>query len=108
MMMVNTTVTLSSNGKYWQAFYYDVTGKRRAKSLGAKSKLSKRKAKVLCDRLAADLQVNPGKGVSGLAPPCPELAKARPVVTMGDVSLGNRSGSDSLFQESTKKKSTAT
>ena len=66
--MVNTTVTLSSNGKYWQAFYYDVTGKRRAKGLGAKSKLSKRKAKVLCDRLAADLQVNPGIISGGPAP----------------------------------------
>ena len=48
------------------------------------------------------------KGGGRLAPPCPKLAKVRPVVTMGDISLGNRSGSDSLFQESTKKESTAT
>ena len=54
-----STVTLSSNGKYWQAFYYDDTGKRRAKSLGPKSKISKRKARVLCDRFAAAIQLNP-------------------------------------------------
>ena len=64
----NTTVTLSSNGKYWQAFYYDSMGKRRAKSLGSKSKLTKRQAKVLCDRLAADLQLNPGRVNAGRAP----------------------------------------
>ena len=40
---------------------------------------------------------NKFKGGSGLAPPPPESAKARPVVTMSDVSLGNRSGSNSLF-----------
>ena len=43
-----------------------------------------------------------------LAPPCPKLAKARPVVTMGDASISDRSSSDSLFQEPTKKESTAT
>ncbi|NQU76236.1 MAG: tyrosine-type recombinase/integrase [Planctomycetes bacterium] len=60
-MVVNETVTLSSNGKYWQAFYYDSMGRRRAKSLGPKRKLSKRKAKVLCDRFAAELNLAPGK-----------------------------------------------
>ena len=59
-MSAKNTVTLSSNGKYWQAFYYDTMGKRRAKSLGPKSKLSKRQAKVLCDRFAAELMLNPG------------------------------------------------
>ncbi len=32
-MVINNTVILSSNGKYWQAFYYDTLGKRRAKDL---------------------------------------------------------------------------
>lgn len=58
-MIANNTVTLSSNAKYWQAFYYDTAGKRRAKSLGPKKKLSKRQAKVKCDRLAAELCLNP-------------------------------------------------
>ena len=58
-MISNTTVTLSSNGKYWQAFYYDTIGKRRAKSLGPKKKMSKRQAKVKCDRFAAELCLNP-------------------------------------------------
>jgi len=60
-MTMHDTVTLSSNGKYWQAFYYDNMGRRRAKSLGPKKTLSKRKAKILCDRLAAELRMNPGK-----------------------------------------------
>jgi len=32
-------VILSSNGKYWQARYYDSMGKRRTKSLGPKKNL---------------------------------------------------------------------
>ena len=66
-MIVNKTVTLSSNGKYWQAFYYDSMGKRRAKSLGSKKKLSKRQAKVKCDRLGAELQINPAHAGTGKA-----------------------------------------
>jgi integrase len=58
-MKTNTTVVLSSNGKYWQAFYYDSLGNRRAKSLGPKTELSKRQAKVMCDRLAVELCLNP-------------------------------------------------
>lgn len=67
-MTVTTTVILSSNGKYWQAFYYDTTGKRRAKSLGPKGKLSKRQAKAMCDRLAAELCLNPARADSHRPP----------------------------------------
>ena len=67
-MAINDTVTLSSNGKYWQAFYYDNSGRRKAKSLGPKSKLSKRQAKVMCDRLAAQLQTNPAIAGNGPTP----------------------------------------
>ncbi len=66
-MARDNTVTLSSNGPYWQARYYDNRGHRRAKNLGPKSKLSKRKAKVLCNRLAAELYVNPGRADVGQA-----------------------------------------
>lgn len=59
-MATKSTVTLSSNGKYWQASYYDTLGRRKAKSLGPKSKLSRRQAKVKCDRFAAQLILNPG------------------------------------------------
>lgn len=69
-MAMNSTVTLSSNGKYWQAFYYDNGGRRKAKSLGPKSNLSKRQAKVMCDRLAAQLQANP------------TMAESRPALTL--------------------------
>ncbi|MHC4519198.1 MAG: tyrosine-type recombinase/integrase [Planctomycetota bacterium] len=58
-MKADSTVILSSNGRYWQAFYYDEMGRRRAKSLGPKNRLSKRQAKVACDRLAAELRLNP-------------------------------------------------
>jgi len=67
-MTIKNTVTLSSNGKYWQAFYYDSTGQRRAKSLGPKSRLSRRQAKVLCDRLAAELCLNPARADSRCSP----------------------------------------
>ncbi|MBL7184997.1 MAG: tyrosine-type recombinase/integrase [Phycisphaerae bacterium] len=67
-MKTNTTVTLSSNGKYWQAFYYDACGRRRAKSLGPKMKLSKRQAKVMCDRLAAELCLNPARAGNNHSP----------------------------------------
>lgn len=67
-MKTNTTVTLSSNGKYWQAFYYDISGRRRAKSLGPKKELSKRKAKVMCDRLAAELCLNPARAGNNHSP----------------------------------------
>ena len=66
-MSRSTTVTLCCSGKYWKAFFYDDMGKRRGKSLGAKSKLSKRQAKVLCDRLAADLHLNPRLASAGNA-----------------------------------------
>ncbi len=67
-MKTNTTVTLSSNGKYWQAFYYDTCGRRRAKSLGPKQEFSKRKAKVMCDRLAAELCLNPARAGNNHSP----------------------------------------
>ena len=67
-MKTNSTVTLSSNGKYWQAFYYDTSGRRRAKSLGPKKELSKRQAKVMCDRLAAELCLNPSRAGNSHSP----------------------------------------
>jgi len=74
-MMANNTVTLSSNGKYWQAFYYDTTGKRRAKGLGPKKKLSKRQAKLKCDRLAAELNLHPFKADGQRAPSLEKLIR---------------------------------
>jgi len=66
-MAIKSIVTLSSNKKYWQARYYDSSGIRRTKSLGAKKNLSKRQAKVKCDRLAAKLSLNPGIADTGQA-----------------------------------------
>ena len=67
-MGINSTVTLSSNGKYWQAFYYDSIGKRRAKSLGPKKNLSRRQAKIKCDRFAAELRLSPARADAGRSP----------------------------------------
>ncbi len=55
--MIDFDVKLKSNGKYWQAYWTDpaARGKRFVKSMGAKSKISRRQAGVLCRRLAVDL-----------------------------------------------------
>ena len=75
-----STVTLASNGDYWQAFYYDAAGRRRARSLGPKSKISRRQAKVLCDRLAANHQLHPAKAGDGPAPRLGEHARHKRVI----------------------------
>lgn len=66
-MATDKPVSLSSCGKNWAAFYYDSTGKRRCKCRGSKSNLSKRQARVLRDRFAADLRVRPAlaRGADG-------------------------------------------
>jgi len=61
-------VKLSSNGDYWQACYYDSLGRRRARSLGPKSEISRRQALVLCERLAIELITQPLKADVGRAP----------------------------------------
>ncbi len=61
-------ITLASNGAYWQARYYDALGRRRGKVLGAKAALSRRQAQVLCERMAVELQLQPGKAELGQAP----------------------------------------
>ena len=61
-------VTLASNGDYWQAFYYDSLGRRKAKSLGAKCEISRRQAMVLCERFAVELTAQPQKADVGRSP----------------------------------------
>ena len=68
MNVPSSTVTLASNGQYWQAFYYDAAGRRRAKSLGRKDCVSRRQAKLLCDRLTIELHVHPSKASGQPAP----------------------------------------
>ena len=67
-MGVRNTVTLGKSSGYWKVFYYDSIGKRHSKSLGSLSKLSKRQARVLCNRFAATLMANPGRADVGRAP----------------------------------------
>jgi hypothetical protein len=53
-------VNIISNGAYWQVAYRDTEGRRRCKSLGAKSKYSRRQAKALASRFLCDLVKSPG------------------------------------------------
>ncbi len=55
-------VNIISNGAYWQVAYRDAEGRRRFKSLGAKSKYSRRHAKKLAARFLCELVKNPGLG----------------------------------------------
>lgn len=67
-MAKQRSVSLSSNGKYWLARYYDSLGRRKGKVLGAKANLSRRQALVLCERLAVELHNTPAKGDLSKAP----------------------------------------
>jgi len=62
------TVRLEADGDYWAARWTDTTGKRRKKMLGRKDQLSKRQARKLCDRLAAEMAANPARADIGKAP----------------------------------------
>lgn len=61
-------VRLKSNGAYWQAYWTDSAGKPKVKSLGPKAELTKRAARVKCQRLAQEMAVNPAKRDQGKAP----------------------------------------
>lgn len=61
-------VKLASNGDYWQAFFYDSMGRRKARSLGPKNEISRRQAQVLCERLAVELHSQPQRADLGRAP----------------------------------------
>jgi len=58
-------VRVNTNGPYWQARWTDSLGRRRSKSLGDRSKVAVRAAKVLAKRL--ELELNNGLAV-GEAP----------------------------------------
>lgn len=47
-------VWLVSNGDYWKAVWTNAAGERQAKSIGAKAKYSRRQARILARRLAAE------------------------------------------------------
>jgi integrase len=74
-MAARCTVRLSSNNGYWQAFFYDTLGRRKARSLGAKSEISRRQALVLCERLAIELNAQPQRADVGRAPTISEWVK---------------------------------
>ena len=54
-MTADIDVALHSAGQYWQAVYYDLNGRRRKRSIGAKSKVSAREARKRCRAMAAKL-----------------------------------------------------
>ncbi len=66
--MKTDSVSLISNGNYWQAAWYDSRGRRRRKSLGAKAKVPLREAKARCRELASSHAVTPARRDVGRAP----------------------------------------
>lgn len=62
-------VNVKSNGAYWQAWWNDRRGRRRARSLGSKARVSRRAAKVLAKRIEADLNERPA-AAEGKTLPC--------------------------------------
>ena len=66
-------VILHSNGNYWQAHYTDSAGKKKRKSLGAKSKITKEQAQQTCNRIAAELIADPAMRDRSKAPTLGEL-----------------------------------
>jgi integrase len=59
-------VRLKSNGRYWQAFWFDEKGNPRARSIGPKAEYSETKARAQCRTLAVDLKL--GRQRDGSAP----------------------------------------
>lgn len=59
--MKDCPVHLCDNGLYWKAQWRDLGGKPHSKSLGAKKKISKRAARLLCQRMAAEMMIMPAK-----------------------------------------------
>jgi integrase len=61
-------VNLSSNVGYWQADWKDGSGKRRKKSMGVKSEVSRRQAKKLCQQFENELNKHPQLADNSKAP----------------------------------------
>lgn len=61
-------VTLNSNGDYWQASWINASGRRVRKSIGAKSKMTRRRAERRCRELEAQHIATPAAREAGQAP----------------------------------------
>lgn len=61
-------VNLASNSRYWQASWKDASGRRCKKSLGRKSKLSRRQARKLCQQIAGGVSKRPGLTLPAKSP----------------------------------------
>ena len=66
--MQDTQVRVKSNGDYWQAWWTDSAGRRRVKSLGPKSRVTRREAGRQCAALLADMARAPGLRDVGRSP----------------------------------------
>lgn len=81
-------VTLSSNGGYWQASWYDAAGVRRRRGLGPKSALSRQAAERVCRRIEAEQLVSPGTRSGGKAPTLEEWRDQYFRVRTGEIKDG--------------------
>jgi hypothetical protein len=81
-------VNLSSNGAYWQAWWFDGDGQRQRQGIGAKSGMSERQATKPCQELANELGETAGKR-RGDAPRLVDFVK-RCVESRSGLSKGSR------------------
>lgn len=73
---MNSTYHLNSNSKYWQVAWRDSAGKRRRRSLGPKSKMTKAQAKAAVQSIVAEHAVVPAlKETDGSTRICDWLAR---------------------------------
>jgi integrase len=82
-------VKLSSNARYWQADWMDSHGKRRKKSLGSKTELSRRQAMKLCQRLQNELSKKPGLADARKSPPLGKYIDSY-IISRSDLKSGTR------------------
>ena len=54
--MPHTTVKLHKSGDYWQASYYEPSGRRVRKGLGSRAKVSERDALLECARIETEME----------------------------------------------------
>lgn len=67
-MNLDTGVHLASNGDYWTAWWWIPGGKRKRKSIGPKTKISKARALAMCRDIQREHTLNPDTVAAGKSP----------------------------------------
>lgn len=80
---------LCGNGRYWQARYYALDGRRHTRGLGAKADLSRRQALKRCVEIGHELSTNPATATALRAPALGEYL-ARYLASRTDLKASTR------------------